>query len=148
MHPAVALALASALFAFGTAAADAEELSRITGKVTYENFPRLEAFLLQAVGKSVALDLTLAVNNDETEGNLTTFVLDGQFEIAYLQPGEPSRIYADTGFDLVNDDHYTLQSVFSVEASDRAIGLNEVDAPAETTYKDVSVDDLPTRTGN
>ncbi|MDI6028303.1 hypothetical protein QBK99_19100 [Corticibacterium sp. UT-5YL-CI-8] len=148
MHPAVPLALASALFAFGTAAAGAEELPRITGQVTYENFPRLEAFLLQKVDKSVALDLKLAVNNDETEGNLTTFVLDGQFEIAYLQSGEPSRIYADTGFDLVNDDHYTLQGVFSVEASDDAIGLSEVDAPADKTYKDVGVDDLPTRAGN
>lgn len=142
-------AFASVMLLAGLASTHAAEPVRVTGELTYKNFPRFEAYLLKAGTASVELDLTMAIDNDETDGHLTTFVLDGQFEIAHLKPGKPTRIYADAGFELVDaQDRYTFAGVFTVDADDESIGLNFVDTLPADPATTISIDKLPAATGN
>ena len=142
----VAVAAVMSVWAAGAALAQ-ESLPRITGELNYGNFERVAAYLTKAIDRKVALDVTLPLNNDETDGNMTTFVLDGQFEIAHLKPGAPSVLYVDAGFDLVDDKYYTLKGVFDVQdggaEAPGTLSLAFVDAPAGATFTDMPIDQLP-----
>jgi len=149
-----ALALASvfALAAVAVAGA-AERLPRVTGDVAYENFGRLESYLRQAAGKQIGLDLTLPLDNAEERGHLTTFMLDGQFELSHIQPDHPTKIYLDGGeINLVDDKSYTIDGVYAVELADEgnevpSLYLVSVDAEG-AAFDDVQMIDLPAKTGN
>lgn len=142
---------AAALLALALAAgAQAQEAARtVTGTLTFENYPRLEAYLRKATGRMVALDLSLALDNTEEDGHLSTFVLDGQFEIARHARGGASRIYAQTGFDLVDSDtRYTLRGVFDVTVEKgedgTVLGLDmSADGDVPGGQPALAVDDLP-----
>lgn len=125
---AVLLALASA------PNASARDAARtVTGTLTFANYPRLEAYLREAAGGTVALDLSVPLDNVEDDGHLSTFVLDGQFEIAHHVASKASRIYAQNGFDLVDaDTRYTLRGVFDVTAEkDEDGAVFGLDIPSE-----------------
>jgi hypothetical protein len=157
MTPAVLRALASAaLLALAPVcvvqAQDAERT--VTGTLTFKNYPRLAAYLQKAAGSTVALDLSMPLDNAEENGHLSTFVLDGQFEIARHATGGASRIYAQNGFDLVDaDTRYTLRGLFDVTAEADADGtVFGLDIPAERDIPaglpQVGLDALPAPAGN
>lgn len=151
MKSALRLAFVAALV-FGTASPGfaADAVTRLTGELNYKNYPKLAAFLKKAGKKAVAFDITLPIDNEESDGHMTTFGLDGQFEIAYLAGKKTSKIYADVGYDLVNDDHYTLKGTYTVDqptADEPSYGLNAVEKePA--SFKDTSIDSLPEKGKN
>jgi hypothetical protein len=142
------LALASALLLAGLATAGAAERAMVIGTLTYDNFPKLEAYLRKAGSEQIMLALNMAVDNDETDGHMTTFVLDGQFEIAHLRPGKPVRIYSDSGELDDSQEHYLLEGIFTVEQGDDSLGLTFIDAPPGGVSDVIEIDDLPAGTGN
>lgn len=155
MRPFRAIAAAALLAlapGFGAWAQDAPQT--VTGTLTFENYPRFEAYLTKNKGRTVALDLSLPLDNAEEDGHLSTFVLDGQFEIARHAPGEASRIYAQNGFDLVDSEtRYTLRGVFDVTAEKDEDGMVfGLDMPGgrdiPTGQGTLAVDDLPAVNGN
>lgn len=141
-------ALASAILLAGLATAGAAERAMVIGTLTYDNFPKLEAYLREAGSEQVMLALDMAVDNDESEGHMTTFVLDGQFEIAHLQPGKPVRIYSDSGELDDSQEHYLLEGIFTVEQGDDSLGLTFIDLPPHGAANTIEIDDLPAGTGN
>lgn len=140
------LGLAFALFAFAAQAADTP---RLTGEVNYKTYPGFAAYLKARGSKPIAIDVTIPLDNEDgVEGHLTTYVLDGQFQLAYLAGTKSSTIYSDTGVELVdNDTTYTLKGVFKVTSDEPAgetpyLSLEEVDSPAGAHSKDVKVSSL------
>lgn len=144
------IAAASLLALAPAAGAQAQDAARtVTGTLTFENYPRLEAYLMKAAGRTVALDLSMPLDNMEEDGHLSTFVLDGQFEIAHHARGNVSRIYAQNGFDLVDSDtRYTVRGVFDVTVEKGEDGtVFGLDMPADGDVPGgqptLAVDDLP-----
>jgi len=135
------------LLGFAVPAMAADLTPRLVGEINYQTYPAVAAFLNENVGKPVAFEVALPIDNEETDGHLTTFVLDGQFEIAYLAGEKTSRIYSDVGFDLVNDSDYTLDGVFTVtkgEADAEApyLALDAVASSDGLTFQDVAIASL------
>lgn len=142
-----AVSTAAAFAAFTFAVQAAEPVLRLTGAVNYRNYPGVATLLFDALEKPVVLDITIPVDNEEAEDHLTTFVLDGQFEIAHHAGPDGSRIYAETGYELVDDDYYTLKGAFRVVSGGVHSGipyllLEPTGVPADATYKDVSAETL------
>lgn len=138
--------LAALFVAPMTAVAGAEDLPRLTGELTYKDYPKFAFYISQAVDQKLAFDLTVPIDNEESDGHLTTFVLDGQFELAYLNGDATSRLYADTGFELVNDSFYTLKGVYRIVAPEKGVlALETLDEEPAGPFKDMTVDSLPTR---
>jgi len=147
MHALRGALTASALLALTFAAQAADPVLRLGGAVNYRNYPGVAKLLFGALEKPVVLDITIPVDNEEAEGHLTTFVLDGQFEIAHLAGADGSRIYADTGFELVDDNHYTLKGAFKVMSGGVHSGipyllLEPTEVPGDAAYKDIAAASL------
>jgi hypothetical protein len=130
----------------------AQDIPRFRGQLDRGSYPLLAKKLFSMSGKPVAFDVTIPLDNDESKGHLTTFVLDGQFELAWLAGKKGSKVYADTGFDLVDDSYYTLKGVFTVGSIDKdddgvpTLLLDEVQAKAGATFSDIDTATL--KTGN
>ncbi|MGD9912989.1 MAG: hypothetical protein AB7S80_02830 [Rhizobiaceae bacterium] len=131
------------------AAQAADPVLRLSGAVNYRNFAPVAALIHQSRANPVVLDITIPVDNEEAEGHLTTFVLDGQFEVALLAGDKGSNLYADVGFELVDDSYYALKGSFNVLTGDPRKGqmipdllLEAVELPADVTFKDVSAESL------
>ena len=142
------MALASAFLLAGLASAAATDRVLVLGELTYGNFPRLEAWLRKANGKPVNLDISMAVEHEKAEGNLTTFMVDDKFEISYLQPGQPARIYSNSGELDDSQKTYLLQGVFTVEADNDTLRLTFFDGPPIGMANTIEINDLPAATGN
>ncbi len=108
------------------APASAEDVLRIKGAVNYRNYPAFAKLLFEAADKPVALDVTIPLDNEETEGHLSTFVLDGQFEVAFHSSADGSKIYADTGFEFVDENYYALKGDFVVQPGDDGSGTRSI----------------------
>ena len=149
MRHGACLAVAAAVTLFASLPAMAKDpVPRLTGEITYAEFPKVVAYLKKAK-KPVAFDVTLPIDNEESDGHLTTFVLDGQFEVAYLAGKKSSKLYAQTGFDLIDDSYYTLKGVYTFSSSGKdddgvpLMSLDEV-TDAGDAFKDIPVKTLGT----
>ena len=98
--------------------------------------------------------MTIPLDNDETDGHLTTFMLDGQFELAQLEPGAARKIYVDGGeIELVSEKSYTVKGAYSVEIADEAgetpsLYLASVETEAGASFEDINVTNLPPAAAN
>jgi hypothetical protein len=142
-----AAAGAATLLAFTVAVQAADPVLRLSGAVNYRNYTPVANLLFDALEKPVVLDLTIPVDNEETEGHLTTFVLDGQFEITHLAGPDGSKILTETGFELVDDSYYTLKGGFKVMSGGVHSGipwllLEPTEVPAGAAFKDVAAEEL------
>ncbi len=126
--------------------ANAAALKRVSGELKYKNFAGFAELLRQTAKSDVVLDLTVPLDNDEADGHLTTFVLDGQFEIAYLAGKATTKIYVDVGFDFIDEKYYTLDGTFRVIANGVEDGVRyyalELVDPANGGFIDVKIDEL------
>lgn len=125
--------------------AGAETIKRVTGELTFQNYPGFAA-LLRSGEDLLVLDITVPLDNDESEGHLSTFVLDGQFEIAYHSAENPSRIYVDLDFEFVDGRYYRLDGTFvvmpdSIEDGVRIFSLEATDSD-DDELEDLKLDDL------
>lgn len=147
-----AVLLATSLFVSGVCAEAAETLPRLSGEVNYATYPGFAAYLFDHLEQPLALDITLPVDNEEADGHLTTFVLDGQFEAAYLAGPDGSKLYADNGFDLVDDRYYTLKGTFTVQPAGVHSGipylqLDPAEEPSGASFEEIAVATLKAPNG-
>lgn len=140
------LAAFAAAAAALAAPAHAGALKLVRGEVTAATWPGFSALLFETLENPVMLDVTIPVDHDESDGHLSTFVLDGQLELAFHAGPKGSNVYADTGFELVDDGFYTLKGTFVVKPASVHSGIPwlmlEETEPAAGGYLDVAVDTL------
>lgn len=123
-----------------------ETLQRVSGAVTYDNYPGLEAFLLEAIDLDVGLDISFASNVAQTHGTVSADNSDGQFT-AYRHGGQDhARIVANGGYVLKNGS-YVLDGFYHVADGGANSGvptilLSPTKLPDGATVDNVAIDSL------
>jgi hypothetical protein len=123
-----------------------EMLQRVSGTVTYDNYPGLEAFLLESIDLDVGLNVSFVANSTDTHGTVSAGDGNAQFT-AYRHGGQDhARIVAEDGYVLKNGS-YVLDGFYHVadgglNAGIPTILLSVTQPPDGATIDDVAIDSL------
>lgn len=116
----VAAALAALIIALPAEAQD--RITRITGKVTAENYRVLAAFLQERFDQVVALSLSFPASDGHAEGELSAY-MEGDLFVAYVPgPGNDTQISASNGF-IDGVDRYVFDRFYKVSYGGMGQGI-------------------------
>lgn len=124
----------------------ADTFQRVSGTVTYDNYPALEAFLLEAIELDVGLNISFVANSTDTHGTVSADDSNAQFA-AYRHGGQDhARIVVKDGYVLKNGS-YVLDGFYHVadgglNAGIPTILLNVTQPPEGATIDNVDIGSL------
>jgi hypothetical protein len=129
-----------------------QNVRQVSGRVTNGNYRGFEAFLLDSLDSTIGLKITVAVNDEDSDGVVSAYEREEQFTIYRPGPDQLAELVISDGYEV--DGHTCrLDGFFSISASGMHEGVATLllaadEAPDGAQIEDFDIDKLPTETQN
>jgi hypothetical protein len=124
-----------------------QNVREVSGALTNDNYGGFEAFLLDSLESIVGLKIDVAVNDQDTDGDLSAYERDNQFTVYRPGPDQDAELVFNDGYEL-SGSNCRIDGFFSVSAAGMQGGVTTLllasdDAPDGAKVEEFDIDNLP-----